>query len=150
MTGNQNLSFPESYVRSSSQSIKYFDFVHSCTDAKIFYHSCGNITGLLDDLIEIGVDIINPVQVSAMGDTAALKARFRDRIVFWGAIDTQHVLPNGTPEQVETEVHRVMCDLGPGGGLVVGPVHNIQPDVPPQNIIAMAEAVHKYGHYPLR
>jgi len=150
-TQNSLLMSPRSY-RSIFKPIykKYFDFVHSYTDAKIFYHSCGNVTGLIDDLIEIGVDIINPVQVSAMGDTAALKNRFQDRIVFWGAIDTQHVLPNGTPEEVIAEVRRVMCDLGPGGGYVVGSVHNIQPDVPPQNIIAMAEAVHKYGHYPLR
>jgi uroporphyrinogen decarboxylase len=129
---------------------RYFDFVHSHTDAKIFYHSCGNITGLLDDLIEVGVDIINPVQVSAMGDTAILKERFKNRIVFWGGIDTQHVLPNGTPQEVEAEVQRRICDLGPGGGFVVGPVHNFQPDVPPENIIAMAEATRKYGRYPLR
>ena len=128
---------------------KYFDFVHSKTDAKIFYHSCGNITGLLDDLIEIGVDIINPVQVSAMGDTAALKARFANRIVFWGGIDTQHALPNGSVKDVEEEVHRRIRDLGPGGGYVVGSVHNIQPDVPPENIVAMAEATRKYGKYPL-
>jgi uroporphyrinogen decarboxylase len=85
-----------------------------------------------------------------MGDTAALKARFQNRIVFWGGIDSQHVLPHGTPEEVAAEVQRVMCDLGPGGGYVVGPVHNIQPDVPPENIIAMAEATRKYGRYPLR
>ena len=128
---------------------KYFDFVHSKTEAKIFYHSCGNITGLLDDLIEVGVDIINPVQVSAMGDTAVLKERFKDRIVFWGGIDTQHILPNGSVKEVEDEVRRRICDLGPGGGFVVGSVHNIQPDVPPENIIAMAEATRKYGKYPL-
>jgi uroporphyrinogen decarboxylase len=150
-TQNSLLISPKTY-RSILKPVfkKYLDFVHSRTDAKVFYHSCGNITGLLDDLIDAGVDIINPVQVSAMGDTAALKARFKDRIVFWGAIDTQHVLPLGTPAEVEAEVHRVICDLGPGGGYVVGPVHNVQPDVPPENIIAMAEATRKYGRYPLR
>jgi uroporphyrinogen decarboxylase len=128
---------------------QYFDFVKSKTEAKIFYHSCGNVVEFIDDLVEIGVDIINPVQVSAMGDTAALKARFGDRVVFWGAIDTQRVLPHGSVEEVEAQVRRRIHDLGPGGGFVVGPVHNIQPDVPPQNIIAMAEATRKYGTYPL-
>jgi uroporphyrinogen decarboxylase len=128
---------------------EYFDFVRSKTDAKIFYHSCGNVTDLIDDLAEIGVDILNPVQVAAMGDTAELKARFGDKITFWGAIDTQHVLPLGTVEEVEAEVRQRVRDLGPGGGYVVGPVHNIQPDVPPENIVAMAEATRKYGTYPL-
>ena len=127
----------------------FFDFVKSRTDAKIFYHSCGNITGLLDDLIEIGVDAINPVQVSAMGDTAALKARFGGRVTFWGGIDTQRVLPGGSVTDVEAEVRRRIRDLGPGGGLVVASVHNIQPDVPPQNIVAMAEATRRHGVYPL-
>jgi uroporphyrinogen decarboxylase len=128
---------------------RYFDFVHSLTPAKIIYHSCGRITDLLDDLIEIGVDIINPVQVSAMGDTAALKARFGSRLTFWGGIDTQEVLPHGTPADVEREVARRIRDLGPGGGYVVASVHNVQPDVPPENVIAMAEAVRKHGRYPL-
>ncbi len=129
---------------------RYIELVKSKTPAKIFFHSCGNVTELLDDLIEIGVEIINPVQVSAMGDTAALKARFGDRLVFWGGIDTQHVLPHGSPSDVEEEVRRRVRDLAPGGGYVAAAVHNIQPDVPPQNVLAMAEAVHKYGVYPLR
>ncbi len=127
----------------------YFDFVKSKTEAKVFYHSCGNITGLLDDLIEIGVDAINPVQVSAMGNTAALKARFGDRLTFWGGIDTQKVLPSGSVSDVEAEVRRRILDLGPGGGFVVASVHNIQPDVPPENIVSMAKAVRRHGRYPL-
>ncbi len=128
---------------------QYFDFVKSKTDAKIFYHSCGNVAGLIDDLAEIGVDIINPVQVSALGDTMALKTRFGDKVSFWGGIDTQHVLPSGSIGEVEEEVRKRIHDLGPGGGFVVASVHNIQPDVPPQNILAMAEATHKFGAYPL-
>jgi uroporphyrinogen decarboxylase len=128
---------------------EYFEFVKSKTEAKIFYHSCGNVTDLVDVLVEIGVDVLNPVQVAAMGDTAKLKARFGDKVTFWGAIDTQHVLPHGTVEEVEAEVRNRIRDLGPGGGYVVGPVHNIQPDVPPENIVAMAEATRKYGTYPL-
>lgn len=129
---------------------RYFDLVHSMTDAKLFYHSCGRVNELIDDLVEIGVDIINPVQVSAMGDTAALKSRFGSRVTFWGGIDTQHVLPHGAPADVEREVARRIRDLGPGGGYVVAPVHNVQPDVPPENLVAMVEAVRKYGRYPLR
>ena len=128
---------------------EYFDFIKSKTEAKIFFHSCGNTVDLLDDLIDIGVDIINPVQVSAMGDTSALKTRFGDRVVFWGAIDTQHVLPHGSTQEVENEVRQRIHDLGPGGGFVLAPVHNIQPDVPPENIMAMAEATRKFGTYPL-
>ncbi len=128
---------------------KYYDFIKSKTEAKIFYHSCGNVVDFIDDLVEVGMDIINPVQVSAMGDTAALKARFGDRVVFWGAIDTQHVLPRGSVEEVEAEVRRRIRDLGPGGGFVLAAVHNIQPDVPPQNVVAMAEAARKFGTYPL-
>ena len=149
-TQNNLLMSPKTYRQVLKPTYKkYMDFVHSKTDAKIFYHSCGNITNLVEDLIEIGVDILNPVQVSAMGDTKALKARFADRMVFWGAIDTQHVLPNGSVADVEVEVRQRINDLGPGGGLVVGSVHNIQPDVPPENIIAMAEATRKFGQYPL-
>jgi uroporphyrinogen decarboxylase len=128
---------------------KYFGFVRSKTRAKVFYHSCGNVVDLLDDLIEIGVEIINPVQVSAMGDTEVLKARFGDRVTFWGAVDTQHVLPLGSVADVEAEVRQRIRDLAPGGGYVVAAVHNIQPDVPPENIVAMAEATRKYGTYPL-
>ena len=128
---------------------KYFDLIRSKTDAKIYYHTCGNATDLIDDLAEIGVDILNPVQVSAMGDTAALKARFGNKISFCGAIDTQHVLPHGSVTEVEAEVRRRIRDLGPSGGFVLSAVHNIQPDVPPENILAMADAARKFGEYPL-
>jgi uroporphyrinogen decarboxylase len=128
---------------------KFFDFVKSKTEAKIFFHSCGNAVPVIDDLVEVGVDILNPVQVAAMGDMADVKARFGDRMVFWGGIDTQRVLPLGSPEDVEAEVKQRIRELGPGGGFVVAAVHAIQPDVPPENIMAMAEATRKYGTYPL-
>jgi len=128
---------------------KMFDFIKSKTDAKLFYHSCGNVTDVLDDLIEIGVEAINPVQVSALGDTAALKSRFGKKVSFWGGIDTQHALPHGSVKDVEAEVRLRIRDLGPGGGFVLGPVHNIQPDVPPENILMMADAARKFGAYPL-
>jgi uroporphyrinogen decarboxylase len=128
---------------------EFVRLVKSRTDAKVFYHSCGNITDLIDDLVEIGVDVINPVQVAAMGDTSVLKARFGDRVSFWGGIDTQHVLPWGSVDEVAAEVRLRIRDLAPGGGYVVGPVHNIQPDVPPENIVALAETARAFGRYPI-
>jgi len=128
---------------------KFFDFIKSKTDAKVFYHSCGNIVELIDDLVEIGVDIINPVQVAAMGDTAKLKARFGEKVIFWGGIDTQKVMPRGSPEDITAEVRRRIHDLAPRGGYVLAAVHNIQPDVPPRNIVAMAKAARELGAYPL-
>jgi len=128
---------------------RYSDFVKSHTSAAIVYHSCGNVTDLIDDLVEIGVDAINPVQVSAMPDTAKLKSRFGGKITFWGGIDTQRVLPFGSVGDVTVEVRRRIHDLAPGGGFVLSAVHCIQPDVPPENILAMADAAKRYGIYPI-
>jgi uroporphyrinogen decarboxylase len=128
---------------------KYFEFVKSKTQAKIVYHSDGNIVGLLDDLAEMGVDAINPVQPSAVGDTAILKSRFGHKLAFVGGIDTQAVLPRGSSADVAAEVHRRIRDLGPGGGYVLAAVHSIQVDVPPENILAMTDAAQKFGRYPL-
>jgi uroporphyrinogen decarboxylase len=116
---------------------------------KILLHSDGAIVEILPDLIEIGVDILNPVQVTAkgMGDTAFLKREFGSQLVFWGAIDTQHVLPFGSLEEVQNEVRRRIEDLAPGGGYVLGSVHNIQAGVPPENILAMLDAWMVYGKY---
>jgi len=149
-TQNGLLISPESYRKLIKPIYKrYYDLIRLKTDAKIFYHSCGNVTDLLDVFIDNGLDIINPVQVSAMKNTAELKNKYGDRLVFWGGIDTQHVLLNGRVEDVEAEVRLRIRDLGPGGGYVAAAVHNIQPDVSPRNIIAMTEAVKKYGRYPL-
>ncbi|MBM4041576.1 MAG: hypothetical protein FJ290_24005 [Planctomycetes bacterium] len=126
--------------------------IRSKTRAKVFYHSCGALAEFIPDLTEIGVDIINPVQVSAAGmDTAGLKRRFGSRLSFWGGgCDTQAVLPRGTPAEVRAEVRRRIRDLAPGGGFVFNPVHNIQPLVPPENIVAMFHAAHEFGQYPIR
>jgi uroporphyrinogen decarboxylase len=117
--------------------------------AKLFFHSCGSILSIIPDLIEVGVDILNPVQVAAAGmDSAALKAEFGDELVFWGGgVDTQHVLPTGTPQQVADEVRRRVEDLAPGGGFVFNTVHNIQADVPPENLLAMRQALEEHGAY---
>jgi len=124
------------------------DAIKSKTKAKIFYHSCGAVKELIPDLIDIGVDILNPVQVSAKGmDTKILKKEFGKYITFWGGgCDTQHVLPYGSTKEVKEEVKK-RIDLAPGGGFVFNAVHNIQDDVPPQNIMSMFEALEEYGKY---
>jgi uroporphyrinogen decarboxylase len=116
--------------------------VRERTGARIHYHSCGAVTEYLDDLIEIGVDIINPVQISARDmDPGALKRRFGERIVFWGGgVDTQHTFPHGTPDEVRREVARNLEAFKPGGGYVFTSVHNIQADVPIENLLAFWEA----------
>lgn len=113
----------------------------------IFFHTCGSVVEILPDLIEVGVEILNPVQVSAAGmDTRKLKREFGRDLVFWGGgVDTQRVLPRGTPQEVRDEVRRRLDDLAPGGGFVFNTVHNIQADVPPENILAMWETVQAYG-----
>ncbi|BCS96546.1 uroporphyrinogen decarboxylase [Desulfoluna limicola] len=130
--------------------LELFDYIKSRTKAKLYYHSCGAITNLLDDLIEVGVDILNPVQVSATGmETDKLKERFGDRLSFWGAIDTFHVLPNGSVEDVRMEVKKRITDLAPGGGYILGSVHNMQSDIPTENMKAMLEAAIEFGQYPV-
>jgi uroporphyrinogen decarboxylase len=127
-----------------------FQFVRQRTPAKIFFHTCGSVYRLLPDLIDAGVDILNPVQVSAKDmDTRRLKAEFGDRLSFMGAIDTQYVLPFGTVEEVRQEVERRIADLGPGGGYIVAPVHNVQADVPAENFVAMCRHACEVGRYPL-
>lgn len=119
------------------------DWVHANTQWKTFYHSCGSVAALLDDFIEMGVDILNPVQCSAVGmDPATLKAKFGDKLVFWGGgVDTQMTLPFGTPDDVRCEVRERVEILGKGGGFVFNTIHNIQAQTPVENIIAMFEEV---------
>jgi len=120
---------------------RYFQQIKKGTNAFLHLHSCGALQELLPDLIDIGVDIINPVQVSARGmDPEILKKRFGAELCFWGGIDTQKLLPYGKPHEVEEETKRIFEILGKGGGYVLNPVHNIQPDVPPENICAMFDA----------
>ncbi len=130
---------------------EFIRFIKQRTDAKVFFHTDGDVFPLIDDLVEIGVDILNPIQTSAgkMSDLAELKRRWGDQLTFCGAIDTQRVLPTGTPDEVKAEVRRVIEILGPGGGYMVSSVHTVMDDVPPENVIAMAEAVEEYGRYPV-
>jgi uroporphyrinogen decarboxylase len=116
----------------------YWSFIKKRTPkAKLMYHSCGAIVPFLDDLIEIGVDILNPIQVNANGmDTKLLKERFGDRLCFWGAVDAHEVMRIGSVADVEKEVRRRVNDLGPDG-YVLSENHNVQADIPVENVIAM-------------
>jgi uroporphyrinogen decarboxylase len=115
----------------------------------IFFHSCGNVRPILPDFIEIGVDILNPVHVNAAGmEPIQLKKDFGSEVTFWGGgVETQNILPRGTPEEVREDVKRNLDALMPGGGFVFNTVHNIQAEVPPENIMAMWETLQEYGKY---
>ncbi|MCP4642580.1 MAG: hypothetical protein GY851_19200 [bacterium] len=118
-------------------------------NARLFFHSCGNVRPILPDFIELGIDILNPVHVSAAGmEPVALKKDFGDAITFWGGgVETQHVLPQGTPDEVRDDVRRNLDALAPGGGYVFNTVHNIMGEVPPENIMAMWDALQEFGVY---
>jgi uroporphyrinogen decarboxylase len=116
---------------------------------KILFHCCGAAFELIPLIMEMGADILNPLQISASGmDLAKIKKTFGKDLIFWGGgIDTQRVLPFGTPQEVEDAVKRSLDALAPGGGYVFNTVHCIQPEVPPQNIMRMIETLQKYGGY---
>ncbi|MBN1294185.1 MAG: methyltransferase [Candidatus Latescibacteria bacterium] len=128
---------------------RLFEFIKKESGAYILFHSCGSVKQFIPSLIEAGVDALNPVQVSAAEmDTKELKKEFGRDITFWGGgCDTQHVLGSGTPGEIRDEVKRRIDDLAARGGFVFTQVHNIQPDVPPDNIMAMYEAFHKYREH---
>jgi uroporphyrinogen decarboxylase len=124
---------------------RVFDLLKS-SGLKVLYHTCGNVWSLIDEFIELGVDALNPVQVSAgeMGNTAELKRRWGDRLTFWGGIDTQRVMSSGTPDDVRAEVRRRINDLARAGGYVLATVHDIQAEVPPENVCAMFDGVNEF------
>ncbi len=128
---------------------RLFDAIRRKSDAAIFYHGCGAVFDLIPHLIDIGVDIVNPVQVSARGmDSRRLKATYGRDVTFWGGgVDTQHVLPFGSPDEVRAEVRKRIDDFAPGGGFVFNTVHNIQALVPPENIVAAFDTAFEYGRY---
>jgi uroporphyrinogen decarboxylase len=130
---------------------KLFAYIKEKAKSKvyIFYHSCGAVRPLIPYLIDEGVDILNPVQVNADGmDSGELKALYGDKITFWGGgVDTQRVLPFGTPSEVRIEVKRRIRDFAPGGGFVFAAVHNVQGDVSPENFMAMWDAMREFGVY---
>ncbi len=123
------------------------DWVHENTEWKTFYHSCGSIVSFLDDFVEMGVDILNPVQLSANGmDGHMLKEKYGDKLVFWGGgVDTQKTLPYGTPEEVRQQVLERLEIFSPGGGYVFNTIHNIVAKTPVENLIAMFQAVQEFN-----
>lgn len=128
---------------------KLVQYIHSRTSAKVWYHTCGACQTFIPELIDNGVEILNPVQISASGmDPAALKAQFGDQLSFWGgSIDSQHILPTTTPETVYEHVRRNLEIWKPGGGYVFNNVHNIQAGVPPENIVALYDSAYENGFY---
>jgi uroporphyrinogen decarboxylase len=140
-------AFYRQVVRPRQQRV--IDAIKAHTQAKIWYHTCGNCVEYIPDLIEMGVDALNPVQISARGmDPELLKKSFGREITFWGgAIDTQHILPFATPEEVRAEVRKNIEIFKPGGGFVFNNVHNIQAGVPPENIVALFETAYDCGFY---
>jgi len=123
------------------------EYVHANSSMKTFLHSCGSIYQLLPDLIEAGYDVINPVQTNCRDmEPRKLKGEFGADITFWGGgCDTRHVLNRATPAQVKAHVRQRLEIVSPGGGFVFNPVHNILPEVPPENIVAMFEAVEEFS-----
>jgi uroporphyrinogen decarboxylase len=119
-------------------------------DIILAYHTCGSVVPFIDELIEIGMEVLNPVQVTAHGmDPVMLKERYEHQVAFCGAVDQRHVLPNGTPQDVESEVRRRILEMGRGGGYILAPTHDIQSDTPVENVLAVFDAARKWGVYPL-
>jgi uroporphyrinogen decarboxylase len=124
----------------------FISFIKARTKARVFFHTDGDVFDLIPDFIEIGVDILNPIQTSAgkMSNLKELKTRFGDKLTFCGAVDTHRVLPMGTRDEVRAEVKRVMDIMAPGGGYMLASVHTIMDDVPPENILAMVDAIEEF------
>ncbi len=124
-------------------------YIRSRTQAKIWYHTCGGCRDYIPELLDNGINILNPVQTSARHmDPVKLKQQFGRNLVFWGGgCDSQHVLPTGTPDQVAADVRKNMAALKPGGGYIFNNIHNIQGEVSPENIIAMYDTAYACGFY---
>lgn len=151
LTGQSGPLFSPAFYRAvvKPRQKKLVQHIKSLTRAKIWYHTCGSCVEYIPDLLDNGVDILNPVQTSAAGmDPAMLKQRHGRDLVFWGGgCDAQHVLPYATPEQVREEVRLNMEIFKPEGGYVFNGIHNIQADVPPENVVALFDAAYEYGSY---
>lgn len=129
---------------------RIFQAIKEHTAAKLCVHTCGSVYAFLDDYVDLGVDVLNPVQTSAKDmDPVRLKQRYGSVLSFHGAIDTQRFLPRATPEEVRVEARRMIHILGSGGGYLFSSCHSIQPDVPPENIVALFQGAYEGGRYPL-
>ena len=151
LTGQQGPLFHPSFYRRvvKPRHKQLVQYIRLRTRAKIWYHTCGACGEYIPDLLDNGVQVLNPVQLSAKGmDPVALKAKYGHQLVFWGGgCDSQHILPRGTPGEVAAEVRRNVEAFKPGGGYVFNNVHNIQGDVPPENVLAMFDAAYERGFY---
>lgn len=126
------------------------DHIKSKADVKFMYHTDGTVMPVIEDIIQMGVDVLNPIQTSASGmDTRVLKETYHGRLCFHGAIDVQQVLPFVSAAEVRREVARRIHDLAPGGGYILAPCHNIGSDVPPENVEALYAAARDFGRYPI-
>jgi uroporphyrinogen decarboxylase len=139
--------FYRDVVRPRQQRI--IDVIKNRSECKIWYHTCGDCSVYIPDLIDMGIDILNPVQINTMGmNPAQLKTKYGTDLVFWGGgIDSQRVLPFASPQKIREEVKKNLDLFKPGGGYVFNNVHNIQPEVPPENIVALYDAAYEFGFY---
>jgi len=151
LAGQNGPLFPPRIYRSivKPRHKRLVQYIKSRTKAKIWYHTCGSLGEYIPDLLDNGIDILNPVQISARDmEPSKLKGTYGDRLVFWGGgIDSQHVLPGATPEEVREHVRVNMEAFKPGGGYVFNNVHNIQADIPPENVLALFDAALEFGGY---
>jgi uroporphyrinogen decarboxylase len=131
------------YIKPRQQ--RFFRQIKELTQAKVVFHSCGAVAAIIEDLIEMDVDGLNPVQPQAVGMTPAeLKKKYRGRMAFWGGTDSQHIVPRGSVAEVKRMVEELIETMGEGGGYVFSNCHNIQPDVPLTNVLAMFEHAREY------
>ncbi|MBN1845827.1 MAG: hypothetical protein JW810_09105 [Sedimentisphaerales bacterium] len=151
LAGQQGPLFSPDFYRRvvKPRQKRLVQYCKTLTPAKIWYHTCGSCRALIGELIDNGIDALNPVQIgSERMDPRELKEQFGDQITFWGGgCDSQHVLPFATPEEVSRHVRHNLEIFMPGGGYVFNNVHNIQAGVRPENIVALYEAAHTYGFY---
>jgi uroporphyrinogen decarboxylase len=142
---------PELYRRLiKPRHARLTDAIKSRTTAPVMFHTCGSVYDLLDDLVEMGVNALNPVQTNAAKmEPQRLKSSYGNRLSFWGGIDTIVTLPYGTTHDVEREVVEKIKEFAPGGGYILNPIHNIQPNVPLENILTLFDAAQKFGKYPI-
>ncbi|MFH1927840.1 MAG: uroporphyrinogen decarboxylase family protein [Chloroflexota bacterium] len=151
-TQNSLLISPTLFREFFKPRYKYMiDFIKNRTNAKVFLHCDGAIFDLIDDFIEMGVDVLNPLQPTAHGmDPARIKSAYGEHLAFHGAIDNQQLLPKGSVEEVRQAVKHVIDALAPGGGYILAAAHIIEPDVPVENVLAMFDTAREYGSYPIR
>jgi uroporphyrinogen decarboxylase len=151
LTGQYGPLFSPDFYRSvvKPRQKKLVQHIKKLTKAKVWYHTCGSCVDYIPELIDNGIDVLNPVQISAKNmKPAALKSKYGDRLAFWGGgIDSQNTLPFGTPQQIRNQVRSNLEAFKPGGGYVFNNVHNIQYGVPPENIVALHDAAYEFGFY---